>query len=64
MGLIGYWLGGTVLAILGALIWNFAPVLVPAIGVTIGLAVIVAAIVRAARWLERAAGRPRGDPDA
>lgn len=50
------WLSATALFIVCAMIWAFAPVLVPAIGITFGLGGVVAGIVWLARRLERARG--------
>jgi hypothetical protein len=61
------WLLGTVVGVAGALIWAFAPVLVPLLLLTVGLGFLVRAIVALARRLERArdaAAKPAAVPDA
>jgi hypothetical protein len=58
MNLLRAWLFGTALFICGWAIWVFAPILVPAILVTVGLGLIVAVIVQGARRLERWRGTP------
>lgn len=59
MNLLKLWIGLTAAAFVAALIWNFAPVLVPILLLAALLALVTAAIVRAARWLERR--KPNGD---
>lgn len=54
------WLLATAAFLAAALIWAFAPVLVPVLGLTLGLGVLVTIIVGFARWLEQKL-RPRGD---
>ncbi|MBS0242038.1 MAG: hypothetical protein JSS20_07660 [Proteobacteria bacterium] len=51
------WFAGTALFITGALIWSFAPILVPIIGIGLLMGCLVLAIVRGARWLEARVGR-------
>ncbi|MGD9803332.1 MAG: hypothetical protein AB7E81_00315 [Hyphomicrobiaceae bacterium] len=51
------WILATVAFLAGALIWAFAPLLVPVLMLTVGLGVIVAAIVSFARWVESKRGR-------
>ncbi len=53
MSLIKIWFLGTALLIAGLLVWNFAPILVPVLALTIGLGGLVAAIVRLARYYQR-----------
>lgn len=53
MTFLRLWLIGTAVFIVGAMIWGFAPILVPLLLVFVGLAVLVAIIVRLARALER-----------
>lgn len=55
------WFLATAAFLCGAMIWAFAPVLVPILGLTLGLGVLVAAIVGFARWLERHHGARQGD---
>jgi hypothetical protein len=57
MSLLRLWLLATGTLVLLALIWAFAPILIPIFVLTAGLGVIVAGIVSAARWLERARAR-------
>jgi len=54
------WFLATAAFLSAALIWAFAPVLVPLLGLTVGLGLLVLAIVAFARWLERKRG-VRGD---
>ena len=49
---------GTIVA--GALIWAFVPLLVPVLGLTAALGVLVAGIVALARWIERLRGGTAG----
>ncbi|MDX2159038.1 MAG: hypothetical protein SFW09_21245 [Hyphomicrobiaceae bacterium] len=51
--ILRFWLLATGLSLAGMLIWAFVPVLVPLLGLTVGLGGLVACIVAAARWLER-----------
>jgi hypothetical protein len=53
MTLVKVWLGGTLVLVLGALVWSFAPILVVVAGVTGGLGLLVAGIVALARRFER-----------
>lgn len=53
MSFLRLWFGATGLLLASALIWAFAPILVVFLGVLIGLGVIVAGIVAAARAFER-----------
>jgi uncharacterized membrane protein YuzA (DUF378 family) len=53
MTFLRLWLIGTAVFIVGAMIWGFAPILVPLLLVFVGLAALVAIIVRLARALER-----------
>jgi uncharacterized protein HemY len=53
MTFLRLWLIGTAVFIVGAMIWGFAPILVPLLLVFVGLAALVAVIVRLARALER-----------
>ena len=53
MSFLKIWLIATAVFIVGALVWGFAPILVPLVLVFVGLTVLVAAIVRIARALER-----------
>ena len=50
------WFLATALLVAGVLIWSFVPVLVPMLGVTAGIGVLVAGIVAFARWIERKRG--------
>lgn len=56
MSLLRIWFGLTAALLAGAMIWAFAPILVVVIGVMIGLGILVAGIVAAARALERRRG--------
>jgi len=47
------WFVGTAVFLSAAMIWAFVPVLIPVLGVTAGLGVIVAGMVSIARWIER-----------
>ena len=53
MRLLAIWFLATGLFLLAALIWVFVPVLVPFIGITLGLGGLVAVIVALARRLEK-----------
>ena len=53
------WLGGSGAVIVAMIVWAFAPVLIPVLGMTAGLAAVVFAIVAGARWLERARSASR-----
>jgi hypothetical protein len=59
MSLLRLWLLATGALILLAVIWAFAPILIPIFVLTAGLGVVVAGVVAAARWLERARQGPR-----
>ena len=50
------WLLTTAVFLGAAMIWAFVPVLVPILGLTVAIGVLVAAIVGFARWLERSRG--------
>lgn len=54
MSFLRIWLLATGAVVLLALIWAFAPILIPLFVIAGGLGVIVAGVVAAARWLERA----------
>ncbi|MFM9941421.1 MAG: hypothetical protein ACKVP7_18205 [Hyphomicrobiaceae bacterium] len=58
MSIVRVWFATTGILLLGAMIWAFAPVLVPFIALTLGLGLVVAAIVAVARWVERRRGGP------
>ncbi|MFM9847404.1 MAG: hypothetical protein ACKVP3_09610 [Hyphomicrobiaceae bacterium] len=58
MSFLRIWFLATGAVVLLALIWSFAPILIPLVVLTAGLGVIVAGVVAAARWLERARQRP------
>ena len=62
MQLLAIWFFITALVIVAALIWAFAPILVPLIAVAVGLGVLVPGIIWLARQLEkyRADRAPRG----
>jgi len=60
MSLLRLWLLATGALILLAVIWAFAPILIPIFVLTVGLGVVVAGVVSAARWLERARERRGG----
>ena len=53
MNLLGMWFVVTAMLIGMALIWAYAPVLIPLLGITAGLGVLVAGIVAIGRKLER-----------
>lgn len=55
---LSLWFYATAAIVLGAMIFELAPILVPMLAVTVGLGVLVAGIVRAARALERRRGPP------
>lgn len=54
MSVLRLWFLATGGLILLGLTWAFAPILIPIFAITAGLGVIVAGVVAAARWLERA----------
>ncbi|MEZ5854902.1 MAG: hypothetical protein R3D67_09230 [Hyphomicrobiaceae bacterium] len=54
------WFLATAFFLAGAMIWVFVPVLVPMIGLTVGLAALVAVIVSSVRRLERWRRQPDG----
>jgi len=56
MSLLRAWLIGTAIFLIGAMVWAFAPILVPAAMVLVGLGGLVAIIVTAARAFERRRG--------
>lgn len=60
MRVLAIWFLLSALVLLAALIWAFAPVLVPFIGITVGLGGLVAVIVALARLLEQYVARRRG----
>ncbi len=62
MSLLRIWLIGTAVLLASALIWAFAPILVPAFGVFVLLGGLVVLIVSAARAIERRRG-PRLPPE-
>lgn len=53
MNLLRLWLIATAVLLAGAMVWAFAPVLVPVALVLVGLGGLVAAIVALARAFER-----------
>ena len=53
MNLLGTWFAVTALLLAVAIIWAYAPVLIPLLGITAGLGILVAAIVTIARKLQR-----------
>jgi hypothetical protein len=57
MSLLRIWLTVTAVLLGGAMVWAFAPILVPLFLVTIGLGGLVTLIVRAARAYERSRSR-------
>jgi len=59
--ILNLWLLATAVFLAGALTWAFVPVLVPIVGVTLGIGALVALIVGFARWLERVRDRRRND---
>ena len=50
------WALATALLVVAAMIWSFVPVLVPILGITIGIGGLVAVVVTLARQLERRRG--------
>ena len=60
MRVLAIWFLLSALVLLAALIWAFAPVLVPFIGITVGLGGLVAVIVALARLVEQYVARRRG----
>ena len=58
MSFLRIWFLATGALVLVGLIWAFAPILIPLFVLTAGLGVVVAGVVSAARWLERARQRP------
>lgn len=61
MSLVKVWFLGTALVIAGFLVWNFAPILVPLLAVTLGLGGMVMAIVGLARHYQRKRDGVSGD---
>mgnify|MGYP005861895479 CR=1 FL=1 len=59
MSLLRAWLIGTSAAFAGAMVWAFAPILVPLLIVLVVLGGLVAAVVGAARTYERRRNRAR-----
>jgi hypothetical protein len=57
MNILAVWFLATAFAIAAALIWSFAPILVPMIAIGLGLGVLVAAVIRLARRIERHRGQ-------
>lgn len=57
MSLLRIWLTATAVLLGGAMVWAFAPILVPLFLVTIGLGGLVTLIVRGARAYERSRSR-------
>jgi len=55
------WFLATAASLSAAVIWAFAPILVPVMALTVGLGGLVAVIVAFARWLERRRGISRND---
>ncbi|HWV80905.1 MAG TPA: hypothetical protein VNZ50_05715 [Hyphomicrobiaceae bacterium] len=62
MSLFRAWLWATAALLAGAIVWAFAPILVPLFGVFAALGGLVVAIVSAARAFERRRG-PRLPPE-
>lgn len=62
MSLLRAWFIGTAVLLASALIWAFAPILVPLFGVFVLLGALVALIVTAVRAIERRRG-PRLPPE-
>ncbi|HRD76301.1 MAG TPA: hypothetical protein PK264_10220 [Hyphomicrobiaceae bacterium] len=56
--LLKAWLLLGLAVVTGWFIWNFVPVLIPMAAVLAGLGAIAFAMVRLARWIERARGLP------
>ena len=61
MSLLKIWFLGTALVIAGFLVWNFAPILVPVLVLTVGLGGLVAVIVGLARHYQRKREPVSGD---
>ena len=62
MSLLRAWLIGTAVLLVSAMVWAFAPILVPVIGVCVALGGLVVVIVSTARAFERRRG-PRSPPE-
>ena len=52
MGVLRIWFLVTAALLGGGLIWAVVPILVPILGLTVGIGCLVAGIVVLARWLE------------
>ncbi len=61
MSLIKIWFLGTALLIAGVAMWEFAPILVPVLALTIGLGGLVAVIVGLARHYQQKRDAISGD---
>lgn len=57
MSLLRLWFAGTLVLLGGAMVWSFAPILIPVFAIAVGMGLLVAGIVKLARKLERP-GRP------
>jgi hypothetical protein len=55
------WFLATAVFLAGAMIWAFVPILVPIIGLTAALGVLVSGVVGLARWIERMRGETPHD---
>jgi hypothetical protein len=53
MSFLRLWLGGTLVFVLAAMVWSFAPILIPVVAIAVGMGALVAGIVTLARKLER-----------
>lgn len=59
-GVLRVWFLATGLFLSGAMIWAFVPVLVPILGLTVAIGIVVAGMVTLARWIERMRDGGRG----
>lgn len=60
-GVLRIWFLATGLFLSVAMIWAFVPVLVPILGLTAAIGIVVAGMVGLARWIERLRGGSRSD---
>ena len=56
MSIVRVWLAATFLAMVCGLIWGYAPILIPVLGVAAGLGLMTWGIVSGARAFERRRG--------
>ena len=60
-GVLRVWFLATGLFLSVAMIWAFVPVLVPILGLTAAIGIVVAGMVALARWIERLRSDSRSD---